>query len=99
MANLSRRRFLQTTTAAAVGAAAIPALGEAAQPRQPADPYGGFIVGVQSYSYRQFNLEKALGEIQNLGLRYVELYRGHVPTNATDAQMKAVRGLLEKHRI
>lgn len=99
MATSSRRRFLKTT-AAAIGAAAIPALSQGGEPRQPdKDPFGGFTVGIQSYSYRQFNLEKALGEIQNLGLRYVELYRGHVPTTANDAQMKAVRGLLEKHRI
>src|SRR5438477_344139 len=64
MSNHSRRRFLQT--AAALGtAAAIPALGEAAAVRQDPDPFGGFYVGVQSYSYRRFTLEKALGEIQS----------------------------------
>jgi inosose dehydratase len=93
---LSRRAFLQTT-AAAIGAAAVPAVAGAAQPER--DPFGGFIVGVQSYTYRQFSLEKALGEIQGLGIRNVELYRGHVPTTSTDAQLKAVKSLLEKHRI
>jgi inosose dehydratase len=97
MSTLSRRRFLKAS--AAVGAAAIPALGQAAAVRQERDPLGGFTVGVQSYTYRRFTLEKALGEIQNLGLRHVELYNGHVPLNATEAQLKAVRGLLEKHRI
>ena len=95
----SRREFLQTSTAAALGAAALPALGEAAQPREPADGFGGFTVGVQSYSYRQFTLERALEQIQMLGLRSVEFYRGHVATNATEAQITAVRNLCEKHRI
>ena len=95
----TRREFLQTSTAAALGAAALPALGEAAQPREPADGFGGFTVGVQSYSYRQFTLERALEQIQMLGLRSVEFYRGHVATNATEAQITAVRNLCEKHRI
>jgi sugar phosphate isomerase/epimerase len=97
MSNLSRRKFLQTTVAA-VGAAGLPAVACAAAV-QERDPFGGFTVGIQSYTYRQFTLEKALGEIQALGIRNVELYRGHVPTNSTDAQIKAVRGLLEKSRI
>jgi sugar phosphate isomerase/epimerase len=98
MSNLSRRAFLQTTAALA-GAAALPALAPAAEPRQDADPFGGFTVGIQSYTYRQFTFERALEQIQMLGIRNVELYRGHVPTNATEAQIKAARALLEKYRI
>ncbi|MBI2805096.1 MAG: TIM barrel protein [Planctomycetes bacterium] len=98
MLNLTRRQFLHTT-GIAVGAAALPTLAHGAAVRQNNDPLGGFTVGVQSYSYRRFNLEKALGEIQKLGLRYVELYNGHVPLTATAAQLKAVRNILEKHRI
>jgi sugar phosphate isomerase/epimerase len=97
MSILTRRTFLKT--AAIAGAAAIPAIAAAAPVAQGRDPFGGFTVGIQSYTYRQFTLEKALGEIQNLGIRNVELFRGHLPTNATDAQIKAVKGLLEKHQI
>jgi len=98
MSNLSRRTFLQSTAALA-GAAALPALASAAEPRQGDDPFGGFTVGVQSYTYRQFTFERALEQIQMLGIRNVELYRGHLPTNATEAQIKAARALLEKYRI
>ena len=92
----SRRQFLQATAAATF----VPARSEAAQPRQPAaDPFGGFTVGIQSFSYRHLTFERALEQIQNLGLRHVELYRGHVPTTATDAQIKAAKNLLEKYRI
>jgi inosose dehydratase len=98
MAIVSRRRFLQST-AAALGTAAVPTLGESAAVQQNPDPLGGFTVGVQSYSYRQFTFERALEQIQNLGLRYVELYRGHVPTTATEEQLRAARTLCEKYRI
>ncbi len=98
MCALSRRQFLQTTTAAA-GAVALPAIARAAAPRQDDNPFGGFTVGIQSYSYRMLTFERALEQIQMLGLRYVELYRGHVPTTATEAQIKAARNLLEKYRI
>ena len=75
MHNLTRRRFLQASAAMA----AIPALGQAAAVRQDADPFGGFTVGIQSYSYRNFQpLEKAMEQIQMLGVRNVELYRQHV---------------------
>lgn len=93
---LTRRQFLRTTAAATAGAAVLPTFADAAQ---PVDPFGGFTVGIQSYSYRQFTLERALEQIQMLGLRSVELYRGHVPTTATEAQITAVRNLCEKHRI
>jgi inosose dehydratase len=102
MSNLSRRRFLQTTAAVA-SAATLPALIEAGEPRQQGaqekDPFGGFTVGIQSYTYRNLTFERALEQIQMLGLRNVELYRGHVPTTATEAQIKAARNLLEKYRI
>jgi len=99
MSNLSRRKFIGTTAALA-GAATIPSLSAAAEPRQQQqDPFGGFTVGIQSYTYRQFTFERALEQMQMLGIRNVELYRGHVPTTATEAQIKAARALLEKYRI
>lgn len=98
MTAFTRRQFLQTSAVAA-GAAALPAIASAAAVRQEGDPYGGFTVGIQSYSYRMLTFERALEQIQMLGLRHVELYRGHLPTNATEAQMKAARSLLEKYRI
>jgi sugar phosphate isomerase/epimerase len=102
MSTQTRRRFLQT---AAVGAAVLPTLAEAAEPRpqpQPAkdkDGFGGFTVAIQSYSFRKFPFERALAQIQELGVRNVELYREHVPLTTTDAQMRAVRNTLEKHNI
>ena len=67
--------------------------------RQGDDPFVGFTVGIQSYTYRRFTFERALEQIQMLGVRNVELFRGHLPTTATEAQIKAARALLEKYRI
>jgi sugar phosphate isomerase/epimerase len=89
----SRRRFLAASVAT-LGAAALGQAGE----RQP-DPFGGFIVGVQSYSFRQFKLEQALTRIRDLGLHFVEFYNAHVPLNSTDDQIKAVRNLCFQYGI
>jgi sugar phosphate isomerase/epimerase len=93
---VTRRRFLGAGASAALGLSALPAL--AAQPRRP-DPLGGFTVGVQSYSFRNFKLEQALTRIRDLGLRHVEFYNGHVPTKSTPEQIRAVLNLCRKYQI
>ena len=99
---LPRRRFLQAGAAAAV---AVAGAGAASASQQPAaaqegpDPFGGFIVGVQSYSFRQFNLEQALTRIQDLGLHFVEFYNAHVPLGSTDEQINAARALCFRYGI
>jgi inosose dehydratase len=93
---LTRRGFLRTGAAAAAGLALTPHAGNAAQER---DPFGGFTLGVQSYSFRQFNLERALQAINKLGLRYVELYNGHVPLNSTPKQIEAVLRLCKENNV
>ena len=97
-----RRDFLQVTGAAALGLTQLPNILSAAPvprtPQQP-DPFGGFTVGIQSYSFRNFKLEQALERTRDLGLRYIELYRGHVPLNSTAAQIKAVLGLCKQYQV
>jgi inosose dehydratase len=90
----TRRRFLQAG-AATLGLAGLAHAGG----DKPRDPFGGFIVGVQSYSFRQFNLEQALTRIRDLGLHFVEFYNAHVPLNSTDDQIKAVRNTCFKYEI
>lgn len=85
--SLTRRRFLQTG-AAALGIAALPRLSATAAPAD--DPYGGFIVGIQSYTFRNFDLEPALKRIKDLGLGHAEFYQKHVPPASTPEQLKAI---------
>jgi sugar phosphate isomerase/epimerase len=93
---LSRRHFLKAGLAAA-GAAAVPGLLWADDP--PADPFGGFSVGVQSYTFRNFNLEQTLQRTHDLGLRHIEFYRGHVPVTSTAEQIRAVKALCRRYEV
>ena len=89
---LSRRQML-LSTAAAAGATFFDApaiLG--------ADAYGGFPVGVQSYSLRGFNMLEAVRHIQGMGLHFVEFYPGHVPVADDAAKIKEVNELLQKSK-
>lgn len=88
----SRRRFLTVAAAGAAGVAwfDLPrVLGAAAD-----DGFGGFPVGVQSYSFRNFNVVEAVRHIQGLGVRYAEFYSKHLAVNATDDQIKETQQLL-----
>ncbi len=96
-ARLSRRGFLRTGLAATLGVAAAPAVLNAGGGKR--DPFGGFMVGMQSYSFRNFTLEQALRQTRDLGLRYIEFYRGHVPTTSTPEQIKAVLRLCKDYNI
>ena len=104
-ATTSRRGFLRAGGAAALGLAASPTVlnageGRGAQPAAPPrDPFGGFTVGVQSYSFRRFNLEQTLQRIRDLGLHFVELYRGHVPVTTEAAPVNAARALCFQYGI
>lgn len=85
---LSRRRFL-AITAAAAGATLFDlrhVLG--------ADEYGGFPLGVQSYSLRNFNVVEAVRHIQGMGLHFAEFYSKHLALDASDGQMAEVKKLL-----
>src|SRR5262245_37016998 len=91
---LTRRGFLGLS-GAALGLSALPVLAK----DDGKDPFGGFTVGVQSYCYRNFKIERAVAEIRKLGLRYVEFSRVHVTTKSTEAQIKAVRNLCRDNNI
>jgi inosose dehydratase len=81
---LNRRSFLATSAAVA----AVPFL--KAEDKK-ADPWGGFTVGVQTYTFRKFSLERTLKTCKDLGLTCAEVYRGHIPTNATAEAIAAYK--------
>lgn len=91
---LSRRQFLGASAAAA----ALPLLTNApllaAARVRSSDDFGGFPIGVQSYSLRNFDLEQCLRQIQELGLHFVEFYSKHMPLNISEEQLAATRKLL-----
>jgi sugar phosphate isomerase/epimerase len=96
----TRRRFLRAGAAAAAGLTALSANGDTPTERARRDDgFGGFTVGVQSYTFRHFNLEQCLQRTRDLGLHHIELYRGHVPVTDNAEQIRAVRNLCRRYDI
>lgn len=86
MSNLSRRRFVGYSAAAAsiVGLSrrASPILAEAAKTKLK--------LGVQLYSFRKFSIDDALKHSKELGFEQVEFYSGMLATNATSETIAEV---------
>src|SRR5262245_22293931 len=92
-ANLSRRRFLALSAAAAAGATWFDAPQVLAALADPKDAWGGFPIGVQSYSLRNFDVEEAIRHLQGMGVHYVELFKKHLDPAGTPEQDAAVKKL------
>ncbi len=89
----NRRRFL----GAAAGLLAAPLLAPA---DDKDDPFGGFTLGVQSYTYRKFPIEPTLKRIRELGLHHIEISRsGHFSKGITTEQADAVLKLCQEYEI
>ena len=109
--NLNRRSFLQTTltTAAVAGAtwfevprllAETGGLSKAAQ--ASLKKYGGFPMGIQSYSLRAFGIdgkEGALQKIADLGLHWVEFFGRHYPITPDKIKIGEMNAKLAKHDL
>lgn len=85
----SRRRFLGTC-AAAGAATLLPTTS-----LQAADPYGGFKMGIQSYSLRGFDAVTALQHTKTLGLKYWEAYPKHVPMGTLPEHVATQKKMLD----
>jgi inosose dehydratase len=93
---LSRRKFLAASAAGAVLGALDPShLFAAEAPKS----YGWLNVGAQSYSFRDFNLERALKQYQTLGLKYAEFYSKHVPLNSNPSQLDIIKKHCEEYGV
>jgi len=93
---LSRRSFLRTSAVAAGGLLA-PRHATAAD---AADDLGGGIgLGVQSYTFRNFDLEPALKRMQALGLKYGEFYSKHIPPGSTPEQLAGILKLCKEYEV
>src|SRR5919108_4027877 len=92
---LDRRRFLRAGAAAGLGLAARTALAA----DQPEDPFGGFRLGAQSYTFREFNTEQTLQRLKELGLHYVEFYQKHAPPESSPEQIRALLKLCREYGV
>jgi sugar phosphate isomerase/epimerase len=58
--------------------------------------FGGIEVGVQSFTYRAFSVDRMIESMRSVGLSNVELWTGHLdPAKHTEADFKTVRGKLD----
>jgi sugar phosphate isomerase/epimerase len=92
--HLDRRRFLGAG-ASALALAAVPAFSAGSKD----DPFGGFRVGAQSYTFRKFNLENALKRMKELGLKYGEFYQAHCPLTDKPTAIKAFLKLCKEYDV
>ncbi len=90
--NLSRRQFMGAV--AGVGAASLlaPRMLRSADDAPTTGKFGGFLLGIQSYSLRKFPAERALKITHDdLGLRAIELFSAHLALNASDEQIQSMK--------
>jgi sugar phosphate isomerase/epimerase len=87
-----RRSFLKLS-AAALGGSFL-----AARPAA-ADVTDGITLGVQSYTFRNFDLERALKHMKDVGLRYAEFYSKHIPVDSPADKLKAVLALCKEYDV
>lgn len=74
--DLTRRNFCWLALATVPAAAARALRPQSALP-EPRSYYGGFRLALQSWSYRKFSLEQAIGKATELRLQYFELSPAH----------------------
>jgi len=92
----SRRQFV-LTTAAAAGATWFDVPRLFADSRDESfKKYGGFPMGIQSYSLRGFGVQGALEHINKLGLHYVEFFGGHYAPTLDEKKIAAMQANLDK---
>ncbi|MFO0876944.1 MAG: sugar phosphate isomerase/epimerase [Gemmataceae bacterium] len=96
MTPIDRRSFLQ----AGAGMLAAPSLLLAkADTTKADDPFGGFRLGAQSYTFRKFTVEKALERMKALGLKYGEFFQAHCPMTDKPAPIKAFQSLCKEYGV
>ncbi len=93
--HLSRRHFLAVGAAAAATVSGFPRTVFAGGD----DRFGGWPIGIQSYSLRNFDVDEALRHIQGLGLHYVEFYGKHLSPGSSVEQLATMKKKLADAKI
>ncbi|HVC93022.1 MAG TPA: sugar phosphate isomerase/epimerase family protein [Pirellulales bacterium] len=86
MPSLSRRSFLRTAAGTA-GCALVGRTRSASAEDKP----GGFLLGIQSYSLRHYDVAKALQHVHEFGLHGVEFFGGHFSHESSPEQIDAMK--------
>ncbi len=86
----TRRHFLQAGLAA-LGAGSLAPRFVRSNPTS--DPYAGFQIGLQTYTFRNFSAPEALRFAHELGVQTAEMFEAHFPSKSTPAQIQSTREL------
>jgi sugar phosphate isomerase/epimerase len=89
---ISRRSFVRLVSGLAASAA-IPGIAQRGWAAQGADPWGGWPIGVQSYSLRNYNTHDAIRHIQGMDVHFVEFTGNHLSVGSSDEQIAEVKQL------
>jgi sugar phosphate isomerase/epimerase len=95
---MKRREFARALAGTVVGLAASRRAGAAAAAdgKIPPSVFRGVKVGVESYTFRKFDLDRMIEAMRSVGLSYLELWEGHLdPAKASEADFAAVRRKLD----
>jgi sugar phosphate isomerase/epimerase len=100
--SFDRRDFLRAGSAAALSLSFLPRLFAVDGTNDKS--FGGFKLGAQSYTFREFDLEPTLKQMKDLGLHYVEFFAGlrqhkHAPLTSDPNQIAALRKLCAEYEI
>ncbi len=91
---MDRRNFLQTSLAAAAGLA-CPAIAKPSAMEESRKKYGGFNMGIQTYSLRGYGADEAFKKINALGLHWIEPFRTHYPPTVDPEAIKKMKAKLQ----
>jgi sugar phosphate isomerase/epimerase len=58
-------------------------------------PFAGFLIGLQSYSLRNYPVETAMQYAADLGFKSIEFYSGQYPINSTPEQISQMNARLQ----
>ncbi len=94
--SFDRRCFLRAGVAS-LGLSSLPSILPAEEKKK--DAFGGFKLGAQSYTFREFDLEPALKRMKDLDLHYAELFQKHAPLNSSPDQIAAISKLCKEYEV
>lgn len=99
MIALSRRSFLATSAMAVSGALLSTPHRAAGEEQASIAAYGGFRMGMASYSLRSYGLGEAIAHTADLGLHWIELFGGHQGVTADGEAITDLLTTLEDHGV
>jgi sugar phosphate isomerase/epimerase len=64
-----------------------------------AEEKGNISLGVQSYTFRNFDLEPALKRMKELGIKNAEFYSKHIPPDSSPEKLKGILDLCKEYEV